>query len=179
MAFAFAAFLIFLLASGKPYTCLHYFSYIIFLIGIVTIVNKGVHCLNKENPEDKVRKRIETVVKTLIFIAALIVTFTSISGKTHEDYDGDKGTIWLYKDHRVMYEEIDENEVDEYFERGRYEYDLYYPKSQKIYDFTLNYIHRHNDDGDLILERDGNIFIVEGDTPIEYQEQILQNTVNF
>ena len=179
MAFAFAAFLIFLLASGKPYTCLHYFSYIIFLIGIVTIVNKGVHCLNKENPEDKVRKRIETVVKTLIFIVALIVTFTSISGKTHEDYDGDQGTIWLYKDHRVIYEEIDESEVDEYFERGRYEYDLYYPKSQKIYDFTLNYIHRHNDDGDLILERDGNIFIVEGDTPIEYQEQILQNTVNF
>ena len=79
----------------------------------------------------------------------------------------------------MIYEEIDESEVDEYFERGRYEYDLYYPKSQEIYDFTLNYIHRHNDDGDLILEKDGNIFIVEGDTPIEYQEQILQNTVNF
>lgn len=176
---AFAAFLVFLLASGKPYTCLHYFSYIMFLIGIVTIVNKGVHCLNKEHQEDKIRKRIQLIVKTLIFVVALIVSFTSISGKTHEDYDGDKGTIWLYKDHKVIYEEINENEIDEYFERDRYEYDLYYPKSQEIYDFTLNYIHRHNDDGDIILEKDGNIFIVEEDTPIEYQEQILQNTVKF
>ncbi len=164
MSFVFTAFLIVLLISGKPYTCVYYFSDILMLISIIAAMHKGLNCINKDYPEQKTRKRTEAVVKVAIFLIATILTFSSINEK-NDEYYADRGTVWLYSDTSAV-------AGDDF-----YEYELYYPKSEKVYDFVLDYIENHNDDGDIIIEKDGNIFVIEEGTPSKYQEMILQKTV--
>lgn len=150
----FIAFFALLFLAGMPYTCLYYCSYLLFICGIMSFFDKAINQLAKEDSEEKTRKTIERIVKGAIFALAVVLVFVTMGGKTTEKYESE-GTIWLYK-------------------YDGYSYTLYYPKSEKVYDFVLGYVESHNEDKDIVIQTEGKIFVIEEGTPPKHQETIIE-----
>lgn len=161
----FACFILAMFITKNYLVGIHYVSYFLFILVITSFSNGVVNRMERELPkEQKARKKIFGVIKLVVLVAAIIIYIVTPQGQ--DKYESE-GTIWLYKTQDILWE------------GDYYVYELYYPKSDKIYDYVLNYLKNNNEDERIIREKDGNIFVIEKDTPLEYQTKILENTVNF
>lgn len=159
------AFILLMFITRNYLVGVHYIANFLILFVVASFSN-GItnHVKNEFSKEYKIRKRILGFLKLVVLVASVIVYVSTPGGS---DIYESEGTIWLYKSRDVI------------LEGDGYLYEQYYPKNEKVYDYVLGALAESVDSDEVILEKDGNIFVVNQRMPEEYRQMVLDKAVKF